>query len=336
MPSTVSTCRSMFTKSSSPSRIAAVRPLSSGDGGGAALVGEPELAEPLVARPERDEHVLVAGQLGDALGRRLGRVDEAERGEDAAGLGPRLGDLVGRVGVAHQRGAGRHDELALRRDVGGADDDRAVRGRRAVGVAAEEGEGGAVVAASLGLVLLDQPAGVLDRRPGDGGGVHRVAQHLADVAGGAAGEEVLGVHEVRHRLEERAEHLTALVADVAHHLELLVDDHEELVDLLLVGQELQQPPLALVLGEAAEPEGAADRVHPDVAAVHRDVPLGAGADEVAVTGEEAVGPVGALLASRAAGAARSARRRVPSRGAGRGTSGRRRGWRPRRCRSRRR
>ena len=53
------------------------------------------------------------------------------------------------------------------------------------------------------------------------------------------------MHEVRHRLEERAEHLAALVADVAHHLELLVDDHEELVDLLLVGQELQQPGLAL-------------------------------------------------------------------------------------------
>ena len=65
-----------------------------------------------------------------------------------------------------------------------------------VGVAAEQRQRGAVVAAALGLVLLDQPAGVLDRGAGDRGGVHRVAQHLAQVAVGAAGEEVLGVHEV--------------------------------------------------------------------------------------------------------------------------------------------
>ena len=80
-----------------------------------------------------------------------------------------------------------------------------------VGVAAEDRQRGAVVAAALGLVLLDQPAGVLDRRAGDRGGVHRVAQHLARVAGGAAGEEVLGVDQVAHRLEERPEHLAALV-----------------------------------------------------------------------------------------------------------------------------
>ncbi len=46
--------------------------------------------------------------------------------------------------------------------------------------------------------------------------------------------------EAAHRLEERAEHLTALVADVAHHLQLLVDDHEELVDLLLVAEEVEE------------------------------------------------------------------------------------------------
>ena len=104
--------------------------------------------------------------------------------------------------------------------------------------------------------------------------------------------------EVAHRLEERPEHLAALGADVAHHLELLVDDHEELVDLLLVLEEVEEARLevALVTGLAAESERAADRVHPDVAAVHRDVPLGAGADEVAVAGEEHEGPVRAALA----------------------------------------
>ena len=100
--------------------------------------------------------------------------------------------------------------------------------------------------------------------------------------------------EVAHRLEERPEHLAALGADVAHHLELFVDDHEELVDLLLVLEEVEEARLEVAL--AAQPERAADRVHPDVAAVHRDVPLGAGADEVAVAGEEDEGPVRAALA----------------------------------------
>jgi hypothetical protein len=155
----------------------------------------------------------------------------------------------------------------------------------------------------VGLVLLDQPAGVLDRGAGDRRGVHRVAQHLAHVAAGAAGQEVLGVHEVRHRLEERPEHLAALVADVAHHLQLLVDDHEELVDLLLVGEEGEQVALEVGRGRAVgrghllgQPEGAGDGVHPHLAPVHADVPLGAGADEVAVAGEEAEGPVGTVLA----------------------------------------
>ena len=107
----------------------------------------------------------------------------------------------------------------------------------------------------------------------------------------------------RHRLQERAEHLAALVADVAHHLELLVDHHEELVDLLLIRQEVGQLPLEIVgdllrgtLEIARQPEGARDRVHPDVAAVHAHVPLGRGADQVAIAGEEAVGPVRPALA----------------------------------------
>ena len=101
----------------------------------------------------------------------------------------------------------------------------------------------------------------------------------------------------RHRLEERPEHLAALVADVAHHLELLVDDHEELVDLLLVAQEVQQPGLDVGLRVARQPEGAADRVHPHVARrrIGRRA-LRAGADQVPVAGEEHVGPVGAALA----------------------------------------
>ena len=204
----------------------------------AGLVGQPEARQSLVAAVEGEQHVLVVDQLGDVHARHgCGRY-EAEGAEDAAGLGVGLGDLVGRVGVAHERRAGGDGEPAVEVDVRRTDHDRAVDDRLAVRVAAEDRQRGAVVAATLGLVLLDQPAGVLDRRAGDRGGVHGVAQYLAGVAGGAAGEEVLGVDQAAHRLEERAEHLAALGADVAHHLQLLVDDHEELVDLLLVVQEV--------------------------------------------------------------------------------------------------
>ena len=55
---------------------------------------------------------------------------------------------------------------------------------RAVGVAAEQGQGAGVVAPALGLVLVDQPARVLDRSPGHRGGEHRVSQDVAHVRSG--------------------------------------------------------------------------------------------------------------------------------------------------------
>ncbi len=225
-------------------------------------------------------------------GRRGRRQPECR--EDAAGLGVRLGDLVRRLRVAHQSGPGGHGQVAVEVDVRRADHDRAVDDRGPRGVAAEDRQGGAVVPTALRLVLLDQAAGVLHRAAGDCGGVHRVAQHLAGIAAGAAGEEVLGVDQTAHRLQERPQHLAALVADVAHHLQLLVDDHEELVDLLLVAQELQERPAHVAV--RGQPERAADRVHTYGVALHRDVPLGAGTDQVAVTGEEDERPVGAVLA----------------------------------------
>ena len=232
----------MLTKSSSPSRITTLLPASRGSGGEPAWsVSQNELSRRLRALSASSTSSSLTSSASVDVGRRRRR-HQPERREDAAGLGVRLGHLVGRVGVAHQRRAGGHREPARRASTSAV---RMTIGlsthRPAARVAAEDRQRGAVVAAALGLVLLDQPAGVLDRAAGDGGGVHRVAQDLARVAVGAAGEEVLGVHEVAHRLEERPEHLPALVADVAHHLQLLVDDHEELVDLLLVAQEVQQP-----------------------------------------------------------------------------------------------
>ena len=335
----------MFTKSSSPCRIAIVLPASDGAGGAPAW----SVSQNFASRWLREFSAISTSSswvrsaiVGGVPGR---PGDQAERRQDAAGLGQRLGHLVVGLGVAHQRRAGRHLHRAVGADVGGADHDRRVRGRCAVLVAADQREGTGVVAATLGLVLVDQPAGVLHRCAGDGGGEHRVAQHVAYVGPGAAGEEVLGVHQMGHRLEERPEHLAALVADVAHHLQLLVDHHEELEDLLLVGEELQQPVFrsgstsVLHRGgpvvEAAQPEGAGDRVHPHVAAVHADVPLRRGADQEPVAGPEAVGPVGAALAGQQPAEHGQRLRRCPSRAAARGSAGRRRGWRPRRCRSRR-
>ena len=112
------------------------------------------------------------------------------------------------------------------------------------------------------------------------------------------------MHEMCHRLEERPQHLATFVADVAHHLQLLVDHHEELEDLLLVGEEVQQPLLPLVRLEAAQAESPGDGVHPHVATVHADVALRRGTDEEAVAGPEAEGPVGAALGGQQPPAAR--------------------------------
>ena len=65
------------------------------------------------------------------LGHGCGRY-EAEGAEDAARLGVGLGDLVRRVGVAHERRAGRDGEPSVEVDVRRTDHDRAVDDRLAV------------------------------------------------------------------------------------------------------------------------------------------------------------------------------------------------------------
>ena len=158
---------------------------------------EPERREPLVARVEREQHVLVVDQLGDVDARRRRRRAPART---RARMPPALACVSAtsyagsesrtRVAPAVTVSRPSRSTSAVRITIG-----LSTIGR-AVGVAAEQRQRGAVVAAALGLVLLDQPAGVLDRAAGDGRGVHRVAQHLARVAAGAAGQEVLGVHQV--------------------------------------------------------------------------------------------------------------------------------------------
>ena len=68
---------------------------------------------------------------------------------------------------------------------------------------------------------------------------------------------------------------------------------------------------SVVAVEFRDPERPGDRVHPYVALTHRDVPLRAGADEEALAGEEAEGPVGAALALHQAPQHRQRLRGVP-------------------------
>ena len=104
------------------------------------------------------------------------------------------------------------------------------------------------------------------------------------------------MHQMGHRLEEGPQHLTTLMTHLAHHLELFVDHHEELVDLLLISQEVEQTLLALISLQATQPEGARDGIHPHLTLVDAHVPLGRGADQEAITRPEAKGPVGTALA----------------------------------------
>ncbi|CAM5305991.1 hypothetical protein SVIOM342S_08897 [Streptomyces violaceorubidus] len=143
---------------------------------------------------------------------------------------------------------------------------------------------------------FDHPAGVLlHRRAGDRRREHRLPQHLPRVQGGLAAQLVLGVGEVRHLLQPRPDDHPAHVADGAHHLQFLVDDHRQLLDLLAVGEEVQQ-----VLGRVGALGGvavrAADRVHDDRASGHPDVHLGARPDQRPLPGVHDERPVRAPLA----------------------------------------
>ena len=92
----------------------------------AGLVGEPELAQPLVAGAQRDQHLVLAGEGVEALDRLGRRLHEPERAEDAGGLGPRLLGLVHRIGVTYEGRAGGDLEVAVEVDVGRTDEDRRV------------------------------------------------------------------------------------------------------------------------------------------------------------------------------------------------------------------
>ena len=202
------------------------------------LVGQPEAAEPgVAARPGRSARPRrAASSARSTSGTGAGR-HQAEGAEDAAGLGVGLGDLVRRVGVAHQRRAGGDLEPALEVDVGGADDDRAVDDRLAVGRRGRRAP--ARRRSSRGPRLSYC---LISRQAFSTGLPVTVAAYIVSRSTSRTSRAVRPArrYSVWIRcvigLRNGPEHLAALVADVAHHLELLVDDHEELVDLLLVAR----------------------------------------------------------------------------------------------------
>ena len=87
-------------------------------------------------------------------------------------------DLGGRVGTAHQGGAHPHGGLAVAADLDGADEDGRVQRGLARRIAADQGDGGAVIGARLGLVARHHAKRAQHRAAGDGGRIHRAAQQF--------------------------------------------------------------------------------------------------------------------------------------------------------------
>ncbi|CAI7656694.1 unnamed protein product [Penicillium discolor] len=265
-----------------------------------ALRVQPELGEAGVARGEERGDVRVVGEtprltggVGVAAG--LGHavpIDRADGAEHARGLAVGLGHLAVRVRVADEGRADGHAQLAVAQ-VHGADEDGRVEVVPAVGVGREERRDARVVAPGLALVPPDHGAGVLHGGAGDGRGEHRLAEDVPRVQPAPSAQHVLGVGQPRHLLEMRARDASAVGADGAHHLELLVHDHEQLLGLLGRRQEVGERLLRRAAGRM--PEGARDGVHGDDAAAGHDVRLGARPDRDVPGGDDRERPVGAAL-----------------------------------------
>ena len=264
----------------------------------------PERGEPVVAGCQelRDRGILgeraTRGDrcvgVGVGRGDRVAR-DRADRAEHTGGLAVRLADLAVRVGVAHQRRPDGHpqasvDEVRRANEDGGVE---VVGHARRGTVGREQGRDAGVVAARGRLVAGDHGAGVLHGRTGHRGREHRLAQDVARVERAAPAQHVLGVRQPRHLLQVRPGDASAVAADGAHHLQLLVDDHEELLGLFGRAEELGEG-----LGRRAAlrvTERARDRVHRHDAVAGAHVRLGAGADGDMARGHDREGPVRALL-----------------------------------------
>lgn len=199
---------------------------------------QPEPGEGPVAVRQGAEDSGVRGECG-AFGRSLSAA--AVQGlEHRRRLGAGLRDLGAGVGVAHQCRAHADPQPGARVDVGAADEYRGVHPPGADLVPADHGEHPAVVGAAVGLVPVDDPAGVLQRAARDGGHEHRLAQDLAHLQRGAPAEVVLGVGQPRHLPQVRSRRPDPGFTDARHHLQLFVDDHVQLVGLLGVREEAER------------------------------------------------------------------------------------------------
>ena len=267
-----------------------------------ALRVEPERREPVVAGGEERRDVGIIGQHAGRRGggvfverRTLGHLvpgDRADRAEHPGGLAVGLAHLAVGVGVAHQGRTDGHPQAPVH-EVRGADEDRRVEIVRAPRGRCEQGCDARIVAARRFLVPCDDRARVLHRRPRDRRGEHRLAQDVARVHRALTAQHVLGVREARHLLQVRPGDAATVAADRRHHLELFVDDHEELFGLFGRREELGE-------GFGGRParrvaEGARDRVHRDDAVVRADVRFGTRSHGEVAGGRDEERPVGAAL-----------------------------------------
>ena len=231
-----------------------------------------------------------------------------------------LAHLAVRVGVAHESGADRYTQPAALQ-IGSADEDRRIEvvrglaGEDRVGARREQRRDAGVVPARSGLVARDHRARVLHGGAGHRRCEHRLAQDVARIQPAASAQDVLGVGETRHLLQVRTGDAPAVGADRAHHLELFVDDHEQLFGLFGRLQELRQcldgrPSLGMT-------ECARNRVHRHDAVPSAHVGLRARAHGDVARRHDGEGPVrAALVLEQGAepGQGRGGRIRVHSRG----------------------
>ena len=199
----------------------------------------------------------------------------------------RFADLAIRVRVAHERRADGHPQ-APRDEVRRPDEDRRIQVVR-VPIRSKKGSDAGVIAPGGRLVPADHGARILHRRARDGRSEHRLAQDVPRIECAAAAQHVLGVRESRHLFQVRTRDAPAIRADGTHHLQLFVDDHEELFGLFRVLEERGEGFRSRAASGVTE--RARDGVHRDDAAAGADVRLGTCAHRDVARRDDREGPV---------------------------------------------
>ena len=246
-PASAADAASIAVNVSSASTISTRRPASSGVGGLAGrVVRSQNGARPALRRDQRGPHPgsRPAPRRGPS-GRRppAGARSAPERGEHARGLGVRLGDLARRGSeCAHQRGADRHPQPRRRGSMS------AVRIRIGESSVCRPPASRPIRASAAAVVAAAARARAA-RSPGRRSRIGLPVTVGANIVSRSTSRTSSGTRP-RSRYSVCARCAISLRYGPTtrppgrrrgHHLQLLVDDHGQLVDLLAVGQEVQHP-----------------------------------------------------------------------------------------------